>query len=1192
LTGTAPTPVQTSSFTIADNAFPSTPVSVVESQIVLLTLNSTSTVLKSIAMAPGFTEYVVNSISGCTADGVTVNPAGTVCSINIAFTPSSIGSQHNATLMATTIESGLTVPYAFGLTGQSTGTIAALTPGIIQGYLSSNGTHGGPNPLSGMNGPAIDANVGFFGGFALDSAHNMYVSDTDFGVIYKVNPQGIVNIYGAAGSQRPLLLLALDSTGNLYVDDTGGLVKIDAATNISTSVLSANSICSGALDSYGDGCPPNQVVYNGANGMVFGTDGNLYFSTVFGIHEWNFKTNQVTLYAGSVSAKGTGINGGPALGAAMSPSAIAFDSNGNLLFIDNSVQVREINKLNGTISTVAGASGTLQLSGGVSISCTNGAVDTAQFHSAGNGGPATAATFCVLTGLAVDPANNIYVVDMSASEIRRIDSSTGIIVEVSGQNSVLGIESGDSTTNRPLPGQDGSARDASLLSPMNVLVDGSANVYVMSETGNVRMINVSESALDFTPYFSTNPPYNRESVGIGSFTGPQQVTVVNAGNTGTVSFNPPFTSGSLFGISTADYVRDTATADCISTNAVLTPGTECPINIDFTPTVGGSPILDTETVNDTGGTQTITLIGYASGQIGTSVSLTPGLLSFSGAVGAATPAQIFTLTNNMQVPISISSITLVGVNPNAFMAPSNCGTALGANSSCQISVTFTAPALGNFLAQVSVAYTQTIQGINGPIILPGSLVGNVVGLGGMPEGQFELDVSYSNPGSFGTQNVGTTSSVHLFPFMSTGNVPLLISAVTLTGTNANQFAIASNNCPASLVPNATCTIGVTFKPTSDSPSGPNSTTTPFTAMLNVADNAPDTPQQTPITGTGIGAAPAVLNIMESISTTDTVPTPAVAMQLNIMESISTTDGVPTPAVAAQLNIMESITTSDAPAVHPPTATVTTLTGPSTAYPGQVLSLASMTAAKGTALNIFGTVSFYDNGVLLGSPSITGDNGNSAWSYSTTVQGMHNITAVYQGNAQFAPSTSNVLTITVAQFATQTTLTGSSTAYPGQVLSLASMTAATGTALNIFGPVTFYDNGVSLGSKSITDGNGDSGWSYSTTVQGVHNLTAVYQGSTQFAPSTSNSLTLTVAVLPQTITFSRIPTVPLAVHALTMTAHSTSGLHVTYAVTGSATVSGSTITLTGTGSVTVTASQSGNTEFAPATSVVRSFTVTP
>jgi len=1196
LTGTAPTPVQTSSFTIADNAFPSTPVSVVESQNVLLTLNSTSTVLKSIAMAPGFTEYVVNSISGCTADGVTVNPAGTICSINIAFTPSSIGSQHNATLMATTIESGLPVPYAFGLTGQSTGTIAALTPGIIEGYLSSNGMHGGSVSLpGGMNGPAIDANVGFFGGFALDSAHNLYVSDTDFGLIYKVNPQGIVNIYATAASQRPLLLLALDSSGSLYADETGGLVKIDAATTINTNVLSTDIPCSMALDSYGDGCPRNQVAYAGANGMAFGPDGNLYFSTVYGIHELNFQTNQVTLYAGSGNnlTEGAGVDGGPALGAAMIPTAVTFDSNGNLLFIDNTVQVRSVNKGSGTITTVAGASNIRQYSGGVPIGCTNGAIDTAQFHSAGNGGPATAATFCGLTGLAVDPANNIYVVDMSASEIRRIDSGTGIIVEVSGQNSILGIETGDSTTNRPLPGQDGSARDASLLSPMNVLVDGSANVYVMSETGNVRMINVSESALDFTPYFDTNPPYNRESIGIGSMAGPQQVTVVNAGNTGTVSFNAPFTNAPLFGISTADYVRDTANPDCISTNAALAPGTECPINIDFTPTIAGSPIQDTETVNDTGGAQTITLIGYASGVA--PVALTPGLLIFGGAVGVTTPPQTFTLTNNMPGAIGLGGITLIGVNPNAFSVSNNCGASLAANSSCLISVTFTAPSLGNFLAQVDVVYTQTF----GATVFPTTLLGGLLGLGGTPEGQFVIDSSLTSPADFAPQNVGVTSPVHSFQFTSTGNVPLIISAVTLTGTNPNQFAIASNTCfgpmavSPTLAPGATCTIGVTFKPTADSPTSP---ATPFTAMLSVADNAPDTPQQITLYGTGVGQPPAVLNIMETITTTDTVPTPVQAMRLNIMESITTTDTVPTPVQAMTLNIMESITTTDTVPTPVQAMTlnitesiktsdadsITTALIPTTAQ----LELSSVLLPVGGSENLVvtvspvqatGTVNIYDGTTLLATGPLT--SGTFTYSTAGLTPGIHFIQGFYLGSSTYAASSTHNLQVVV-----QATLT-----VTAQSLSRSFGTANPALSYQITGFVNGDTSLVVGGSPALSTTavlNSSSG-SYPIVVsQGTLSAPSYYTFSFVNGTLTVNS------GAAQTITFSTIPNLPLVVGKITLTAHSTSGLPITYSVAGPATVSGSVVTLTGTGLVTVTASQPGNATFAPATSVVRSFTVTP
>jgi hypothetical protein len=50
--------------------------------------------------------------------------------------------------------------------------------------------------------------------------------------------------------------------------------------------------------------------------------------------------------------------------------------------------------------------------------------------------------------------------------------------------------------------------------------------------------------------------------------------------------------------------------------------------------------------------------------------------------------------------------------------------------------------------------------------------------------------------------------------------------------------------------------------------------------------------------------------------------------------------------------------------------------------------------------------------------------------------------------------------------------------------------------------------------------------------------------------------------------------------------------ITYTVSGPATLSGYTLTLTGTGTVTVTATQPGTSTFAPATSVVESFTVTP
>jgi hypothetical protein len=83
----------------------------------------------------------------------------------------------------------------------------------------------------------------------------------------------------------------------------------------------------------------------------------------------------------------------------------------------------------------------------------------------------------------------------------------------------------------------------------------------------------------------------------------------------------------------------------------------------------------------------------------------------------------------------------------------------------------------------------------------------------------------------------------------------------------------------------------------------------------------------------------------------------------------------------------------------------------------------------------------------------------------------------------------------------------------------------------------------------------------------------------------------IALTPQTITFNQsLPTVTYGASAISLTATASSGLAVTYTVTGPASVSGSTLTITGAGTVIVTANQAGNSTYAAATSVPQSFTV--
>jgi hypothetical protein len=108
---------------------------------------------------------------------------------------------------------------------------------------------------------------------------------------------------------------------------------------------------------------------------------------------------------------------------------------------------------------------------------------------------------------------------------------------------------------------------------------------------------------------------------------------------------------------------------------------------------------------------------------------------------------------------------------------------------------------------------------------------------------------------------------------------------------------------------------------------------------------------------------------------------------------------------------------------------------------------------------------------------------------------------------------------------------------------------------------------------------------------TQNVFASYPGDTDYASSISGTIPLNGSQATQTITFPA-PTSPLTygVSTITLTATTSSGLPVSYTVTGPATVSGSALTVTGAGSVVVTATQTGDTSYLAATPVSRSITV--
>ena len=94
---------------------------------------------------------------------------------------------------------------------------------------------------------------------------------------------------------------------------------------------------------------------------------------------------------------------------------------------------------------------------------------------------------------------------------------------------------------------------------------------------------------------------------------------------------------------------------------------------------------------------------------------------------------------------------------------------------------------------------------------------------------------------------GSSSATQIFSLINTGNQLLAINSISLAGPDASSFS-ETNTCLATLAPNAHCSISITFNP---------SAAGTFTATLQVADNAPGSPQTLALNGTGVAPAPSV-----------------------------------------------------------------------------------------------------------------------------------------------------------------------------------------------------------------------------------------------------------------------------------------------------------------------------------------------
>jgi hypothetical protein len=157
----------------------------------------------------------------------------------------------------------------------------------------------------------------------------------------------------------------------------------------------------------------------------------------------------------------------------------------------------------------------------------------------------------------------------------------------------------------------------------------------------------------------------------------------------------------------------------------------------------------------------------------------------------------------------------------------------------------------------------------------------------------------------------------------------------------------------------------------------------------------------------------------------------------------------------------------------------------------------------------GTVQLQDSGSVVATATLD-SSGSATFTTAALSGGVHDLSVAYLGAANFLAGTSSIVSQTVEQ-APSTTILTSEINHPivyGQTVMLAAAVypASPGAGTST-GTVQFDDGSTVPGTAPLN--NGIALFTTRTLPAGVHSLSAVYQGSNNYASSTSNSLSQTV-----------------------------------------------------------------------------------